>query len=113
MDKKENPLGIFSVATDGTMCPVVDSDSKNEYQETPGGKDDRCVRMTTLPPSQSRKSRKSGSLNLPDPQTPAQVCNGKTLPFNEENHERLQNGLIWLIRIQCENIFIVNVTACC
>jgi hypothetical protein len=29
----------------------VDSASKNEYQETPGGKDDRCVRMTTLPPS--------------------------------------------------------------
>jgi hypothetical protein len=26
-------LGIFSEATDGTMCPVVDSASKNEYQE--------------------------------------------------------------------------------
>ena len=25
-------LGIFSVATDGTMCPGVDSASKNEYQ---------------------------------------------------------------------------------
>jgi len=25
-------LGIFPVATDGTMCPGVDSDSKNEYQ---------------------------------------------------------------------------------
>ena len=24
-------LGIFSVATDGTMCPGVDSVSKNEY----------------------------------------------------------------------------------
>jgi hypothetical protein len=24
-------LGIFSVATDGTMCPGVDSASKNEY----------------------------------------------------------------------------------
>jgi hypothetical protein len=24
--------GDFSVATDGTMCPGVDSDSKNEYQ---------------------------------------------------------------------------------
>ena len=26
-------LGIFYVATDGTMCPGVDSASKNEYQE--------------------------------------------------------------------------------
>jgi hypothetical protein len=26
-------LGIFSEATDGTMCPAVDSASKNEYQE--------------------------------------------------------------------------------
>jgi hypothetical protein len=25
-------LGIFPVATDGTMCPGVDSASKNEYQ---------------------------------------------------------------------------------
>ena len=25
-------LGIFPVATDGTMCPGVDSTSKNEYQ---------------------------------------------------------------------------------
>jgi hypothetical protein len=25
-------LGIFPVATDGTMCPGVDSPSKNEYQ---------------------------------------------------------------------------------
>ena len=33
--------GFFSVATDGTMCPVVHSISKNEYQDTPGGKDGR------------------------------------------------------------------------
>jgi hypothetical protein len=44
-------LGIFSVATDGTMCPGVDSASKSEYQDSPGGKDGRCVRVTTLPPS--------------------------------------------------------------
>ena len=40
-------LGIFSEATDGTMYPGVDSASKNEYQDTHGGKDDRCVRLTT------------------------------------------------------------------
>jgi hypothetical protein len=30
-------LGIFSEATDGTMCPEVDSASKNEYQENSWG----------------------------------------------------------------------------
>ena len=34
-------LGIFSVATDGSMCPGVDSASKNEFQDTPGVKDGR------------------------------------------------------------------------
>jgi hypothetical protein len=30
-------LGIFSEAADGTMCPGVDSTSKNEYQENSWG----------------------------------------------------------------------------
>ena len=34
-----------------TTLPGVDSASKNEYQDIPGGKDGRCVRVTTLPPS--------------------------------------------------------------
>jgi hypothetical protein len=55
-------LGIISVATDGTMCPGVDSASKYEYQEAPEGKDGLCVRATTLPPSYCGKSRKSGAL---------------------------------------------------
>ena len=44
-------LGNFSGASDSSMCPGVDSASKNEYQDIPGGKDGRCVRVTTLPPS--------------------------------------------------------------
>jgi hypothetical protein len=44
-------LEIFTEATDGTMCLGVDSASKNEYQKTPGGRDGRCVRVTTLRPS--------------------------------------------------------------
>ena len=44
-------LGIFSGASDSSMCPGVDLASKNEYQDIPGGKDGRCVRVTTLPPS--------------------------------------------------------------
>ena len=31
--------------------PGVDSASENEYQDIPGGKGDRCVGVTTLPPS--------------------------------------------------------------
>jgi hypothetical protein len=54
--------GFFSVATDGNMCPGVDSASKNEYQETLRGKDGQCVRVTTLPPPLCRTSWKSGPL---------------------------------------------------
>jgi hypothetical protein len=50
-------------------------------KKTPGGKDGRCVWVTTLPPSQCRKVEKIRSLNLPDPQGPAQACRGKTLLF--------------------------------
>jgi hypothetical protein len=45
-------LGIFSGASDSSMCPGVDSAPKNEYQEVPGGKDGRCIRVTTLPPAE-------------------------------------------------------------
>jgi hypothetical protein len=45
-------LGIFSRASDSSMCLGVDSASKkSEYQDIPGVKDGRCVRVTTLPPS--------------------------------------------------------------
>jgi hypothetical protein len=37
--------------SDSSMCPGVDSSSKNEYQDIPGDKDGRCVRVTILPPS--------------------------------------------------------------
>jgi hypothetical protein len=73
--------GFFSEATDGTMYPGVNSASRNAYYESAGGIDSRCVRVTTLPPSYCRKSRKSGRLNLPEPLGPVQACSGKTLPF--------------------------------
>jgi hypothetical protein len=71
-------LGIFSEAYDGTMCPGVDSTSKNEYQDTPGSKAGRCVRLTTyhLHVPNVKKIR---GLNLPDPQGPVQACSGTAL----------------------------------
>jgi hypothetical protein len=39
--------GVFSVASESSMCPGVDSASKYECQVNPGGKGGRCVRLTT------------------------------------------------------------------
>jgi hypothetical protein len=66
--------GDFPMASDSSMCPGVDSASKNEYQVNPGGKDDRCVRLTTYNPCADVK--KSGGLNLLKPCGPVQACNG-------------------------------------
>jgi hypothetical protein len=46
------------------ICYTPLSASKNEYQDIPGDKDGRCVRVKTLPPSKCRKSRKSGALTF-------------------------------------------------
>ena len=55
--------------------PGVDSASKNEYQDIPGGKGGRCVVVTTLPPS-CASVKKSGSLNLLDPSRPRRPVTG-------------------------------------
>jgi hypothetical protein len=47
---------------------------KISTRKTPGGEGSRCVMVTTLPPSQCRKSRRSRSLNLLEPQEPHQAC---------------------------------------
>jgi hypothetical protein len=62
------------------MCPGVDSASKNEYQDTPGSKAGRCVRLTTyhlLVPN----VKKIQGVNLPDPHGPVQACSGTALPL--------------------------------
>jgi len=72
--------GIFPVESDSSMCPVVDSASKNEYQDNPGGKDGRCVRLTTyhlLVPI----VKKSGGLNHLEPCGPLQASNETALSF--------------------------------
>jgi len=63
--------------------PGVDSFSnRNEYQEHfLGGKDGRCVRLTTLPPS-CTVVMKSGNLNFLEPSGSLQACNGIALPLH-------------------------------
>jgi hypothetical protein len=39
--------GVFSLASDSSTFPEVNSASKNEYQVNPGGNGGRCVRLTT------------------------------------------------------------------
>jgi hypothetical protein len=76
-------LGIFSEANDGTMCPGVDSAPKNEYQDTPGSKAGRCVRVTTYH-LLVQNVKKIRGLNLPDPHVPVQACSGAPLPLLED-----------------------------
>ena len=59
-------LGIYSVAADISVCTGVDSASKNEYQDIPGGKGGRYVGVTTLPPS-CAECLVVWSLNRPEP----------------------------------------------
>jgi hypothetical protein len=54
------------------MCPGVDSASKNEYQDTPGGKDD-------LHSAESRENPVALTYRIL--QGPAQACSGKTIPL--------------------------------
>ena len=70
----------FPVASDSSMCPGVDSASKNEYQNKAGGKDGRCVRLTTYH-LHVPIVKKSGSLSLLQPCWPVQACNGTALPL--------------------------------
>jgi len=62
------------------MCPGVDSDSKNDYQDNPGGKGGQCIRLTTFQ-HHVPTVKKSGGLNLLEPCGPVQACNGTALPF--------------------------------
>jgi hypothetical protein len=56
---------FFSEASDKSMCSGVDSASKNEYQDIPGGKGLHVPSVY-----------KSGSLNLLDPSRPRRPVTG-------------------------------------
>jgi hypothetical protein len=53
-------LGIFSVATDGTMCPGDDSASKMSTKDFSWGKGGRCVRLTTYHPRSAERQGNPG-----------------------------------------------------
>ena len=55
--------GFFPMASDISMCPGIDSASKNEYHVNPGGKGGRCVRLTTYH-LHAPIVKKSGGLKL-------------------------------------------------
>ena len=62
-------LGIYSVAADISVCLGVDPASKNEYQDIPGRKGGRCIRVATLPPP-CAECLVIGSLNRPETSGP-------------------------------------------
>ena len=59
----------------------------------PGGKDDRCIRLTTLQPS-CAVVMKSGKLNFLEPSGTLQACDGTALPFNAFENISCQNCFI-------------------
>jgi len=67
------------MASDSLMCPGVDPASKNEYQDNPGGKGGRCVRVKTYH-IHVPIVKISGGLNHLEPCGPVQACNGTALP---------------------------------
>ena len=68
------------MTADISVCPGVDSASKNEYQDIPGGKGGQCIRVTTLPPS-CAECLVIWILNQPEPSGPHRPVIGIALPL--------------------------------
>jgi hypothetical protein len=60
------------------MCPGVDSASKSEYEDNPGGKGGRYVRLTTYHLHVLIVKR---VLKLLEPSGPVQASNGTAVPL--------------------------------
>jgi hypothetical protein len=77
---------FFFVVSDSSMCPGVDSASKNEYQVNPESKGGRCVRLTTYHHTVPLSSN-PGALTNPRPLWACMACYGSALPFNTVHNE--------------------------
>jgi hypothetical protein len=72
-------LGIFSVATDGTMCPGVNSASKNEYQGIPLGWRLPVREADDLPPCSAERQENPGPWPTRNPLEPLRLVVGMLL----------------------------------
>jgi hypothetical protein len=73
------------------MCPGFDSASKNEYQYTPGGKDGRCVRVTTYHLHSTESREDPGTLTFWNPNSHIRlVAENLYLSFSS-SHEHAQH----------------------
>jgi len=89
--------------------PGVDSASnRNEYQEHfLGGKEGRCVRLTTLPPS-CAVVMKSGNFIFLEPSGPLQACNRTALTFLHIIAPKMHTGLL---KLPCIQNYLLHVSA--
>jgi hypothetical protein len=80
----EDVIGIFHWHNPSDCTMAMGSTqplTKMSTRSLPGGKCDRCVRLTTLPPS-CAVVMKSGNLKFLETSGPLQACNGTALPYS-------------------------------
>jgi hypothetical protein len=102
-------FGNFSVASNNSMCPGWTQPLTNECQEAPGGKDGRCVRLTTYH-LQVPISRNLEALTSPEPSGPHRPVMGMlcrllcriNLFFVSKN---LQNFSTWIVYFKNSHIY--------
>ena len=90
----------FPAAADGTICPGVDSASKNEHQGVLLELRRPVRKADDLPPSQCRTSRKSGVLTYPEPLGPPRPVVGDLYlyQFYCSNSSQVPGG--WVCRVK-------------